>query len=148
MKQVYPLEFFISVNGSTPPPRDPLLFEAVQKFCKEQFGAEREFHNDVKTWVVAEHGDAGYLVHGITSLRVMLDCYTFHVRPPGDDRESRDEAVQVRNKLLERAVSFIQDKYGCHSRVLVYVDSKVERFWRGFLRLIGAKPAGRWEVEV
>lgn len=146
--QVLPLEFFNSTNGAAPPPRDPHLFEAVQNFCKEEFGEERQFHNHIKAWVAVEQVDSGYAVQGIVSLRNRLECDTFHIRTGGDSKGERDQAKAVRNMLLMRAVGSIQDTFGRGAAVLVFVDPKADRFWRGFLRLIGAKFANRYEVQV
>jgi hypothetical protein len=148
MLQVLPLEFYQSANGAAPPPRDPLLFEAVQKFCEKEFGERRQFQFDFKTWVVVSHDDSGYVVHGITSLRNMLDLYIFHIAPAGEDKEARDQARNVTFLLHGRASAFIQDQFGKGSRVQVFVAPAVERFWKGFLRMIKAKPSNRWELEV
>jgi len=142
-RAIFPVEFF---EGSTNP-KNPHLFDAVQKYCENEFGGRIPLHGNLKAWAVVSESDEGYTVHGLTILRFMLDCPTFHVTS-ADDEEGRELARGVRDMLMKRAAAFLQDQFGVGTRIMVHVAPEKERFWRGFLRLIRAKPANRWEVEV
>ena len=149
MIQLEPLEFFPDGN-----PRQPLLQEAIDKYCEQEFGQRVAFSQDIKTWAAVSQEENGWKVHGLVSIRLMLDCHTFHVTAPSEegDRQKvegeREIARTVRDLLLLRASSFIQDHYGRKSRVMVYVSAEKERYWKSFLRMIKAKPANRYELEV
>jgi hypothetical protein len=135
--QILPVDFFPSTTN----PVNPLLYEAVQKWCKERFGAAPELHKELKTWVAVSHGDEGYRVHSLVSARLGVDCHTFHV-------DKADDAAMIRDAMLTRAASFIADQFGAGTKVMVYVAPEKERIWRRFLKLIRAVPANRWIVEV
>jgi hypothetical protein len=140
---IVPIEFFENSTN----PKNPHLFEAVQKYCEREFGSKVGLDKNLRNWAVVSEDDSGYVIHGLTSLRFMLDCPTFHVTA-AEDKEGRELARKVRDMLMNRAAAFLQDQFGVGTRIQVHVAPTAERFWRGFLRLIGAKPANRWEVQV
>lgn len=140
---ILPLEFF----DNTTNPKNPHLFEAVEKYCKQEFGGPLVLNANLKNWVVVTHDDAGYHVLGLTSLRYSLDCPTFHVTA-AEDEEGRELARKVRDLLMTRAAAFLQDQFGVGTKVTVIVKPESERFWASYLRMIKAKPANRYEVVV
>lgn len=141
--QVLPFNF---ENGV---PADRILFDAVQAFCEKEFGQKVRFDKNIKTWAVVKSSEdgEGFEVIGLTSLAYALDCPVFHVAASDDDA-GREEARKVRDMLMGRASTFIQDYAGLGTEVLVYVKPETERFWKGYLRLIGAKLSNRFIVKV
>lgn len=142
---IVPLDF---EKGSTNP-RDRILFDAAQKFCKEQFGSEYPFHTLSKNWCVVEQSDEadGYEVIGVSGLAWMPDCPVFHVKP-GTDKESWKQAGDISAALVKRMASYLQDSMGVGTQVLIHIQPAAERIWSRFLRRIGAKPANRYKLSV
>lgn len=142
---VFPLDFDQQGN-----PKDRFLFDAAQKFSEKEFGKPVQQGGMVKTWCAVEYSDSGegYRVVGMTTIAFALDCQMFHVEAGDDSVESRDAARAVRDALMARASSFIQDQSGVGTEIMVFVSPKQERFWKGYLRLIGATPANRHIVKV
>jgi len=142
---VVPIHFDPSGN-----PMDRNLYDAAQAFCKREFGKEVNFRGNVKTWArvkISDEGD-GYEVVGMVALGQVIDCHMFHVKPGGEDEDSRKEARQTRDALMARAAGFIQDYAGTGTDVLVYVSEEQRPWWAGFLRMIRARPANRFIVKV
>ena len=133
-------------------PKDRILFDAVQVFCEAEFGVKLNLAKNGKTWAAVKVSDTGegYEVIGLTSIAFAIDCPVFHVKPAADDANpaQHDAAKAVRDKLMERASAFIQDSYGPGTEVFVHVAPDVERFWKGYLRMIGAKPSNRVIVKI
>lgn len=143
--QVLPLLF---VNGNPEKPQDPKLFEAVQQFCEQEFGKRLTPTSFTNIWVsVTSDNSAGYVVEGITGIALALDCPLFHVQAE-DDQDKREHARTVRDALMMRAASAVQDKFGHGAEIMVHVEPEKQRFWAAFLKLIGAKAANRFVVKV
>lgn len=134
-----PLDFF---EGSTNP-KNRILFDSVQEFCNREFGEPLDLHTNLKCWVAAELADTGYEIVGLTTMRLTPDVNTFHVTRGDDSEEARTRARQARDMLTGRLTTFTQDNWGTGKEVFVFIDPKVERFWRPYLRLIKAKPSDR-----
>lgn len=140
----YPLEFFPNSTN----PKQPLVFEAAQVFCEQQFGSRMDLaDSNHKTWVVIKRDNDGEKVIGISRFRRVLDIPLFHVAP-GETDGAREEARQVRDILTGRMWSYAQDQFGAGGEVMVFIDPKTERFWKSYLRLIRAKPANRYILQV
>jgi hypothetical protein len=141
--QIIPIEFEVGTGA----PRDPHLYDALQKYFEQEFGSRQLISNNIKTWAVVEHDNDGYKILGVTALRYMIDCPMFHVSE-GRDEETWKRAVEARDMLFNRARAFLQDQAGTGTRVMVYVAPLAQRLWKGFLKKAGAVPANRFEVGV
>lgn len=130
-------------------PRDRILYDAVQEFSKRESGKQASFVGQGMAWAVVRQnaeGD-GYEVLGLSRIAFAVDAHIFHVKQ-GVDQETRNEARRVRDMLVTRMSGYIQDTAGPGTDALVHVEASQERFWQGYLRMIGAKPANRWIVRV
>lgn len=145
-KFAYPLEF----EPNSTNPKQPQVFDAAQKYCQQQFGHELDLANPgMKTWVVIKtdkEGD-GFKIIGISRFRRVLDIPVFHVTK-AETEDGREEAREVRDMLTSRMWSYAQDQFGAGGEVMVFIDPTTERFWKGYLRLIRAKPAHRYTLQV
>lgn len=141
----YPLEFF---PGSTAP-KNPALFEQAQEFCVTEFGERQNLNDGAKTWVVVDREGEKEEILAIGTFRVALDIPRFHVKAAADDNEkARDKARKARDTLTGRMWSYAQDTYGPERELFVFIDPKAERYWKSYLRMIGAKPAERYKLIV
>lgn len=149
----YPIEF----ESNSTNPKQPLVFEAAQKFCEEQFGKRLDLADSrLKTWVVLkteESGD-GFKVIGLSQFRRVLDIPTFHVAKPDESltdeasEAAKEEARSVRDLLTTRMRGYAQDHFGAGQDVFVFIDPATERFWKGYLRMIHAESAHRYILKV
>lgn len=145
----------VDFDQQTNAPKDPHLYEAVQKYFEREFGEKAFISRNLKTWAIVSEGEQGeYIVHAAGSLRFQLDCPLFHVTAPmkAEDKEqskaAHDHARSVRDMLMGRMASYLQDTFGTGTKVNVFVHPDATKMWNGYLQLIGAKPANRWEVQV
>lgn len=133
-------------NGNTP--KNPHLHDAVQKYFEKEFGGRVPIGNNLKTWAIVSEGEQGeYVVHAAGSLRFQLDCPIFHVTA-GETEEQLELSRKTRDMLMGRMASFLQDQFGVGTKVNVFVHPDATKMWSGYLRMIGAKDASRWEVQV
>lgn len=141
----YPLEF----EPNSTNPRQPLLLDAANAFCEEQFGHRLDLANsNLKTWIIIKRDTDNEKVIGISRFRRVLDIPVFHVAPGGDTESGRNEARQARDLLTSRMWSYAQDQFGAGGEVMVFIDPATERYWKSYLRLIRAKPANRYILQV
>lgn len=148
MIRTMPLDWSRGPDGVVP--RDPELWKAAQAWATENMGGEIEVWHYVHTWVAIEILDVTanvYRVVGITSAWSIPDCPNFHVAA-GDGYENLQVAKAARDALMQRLIFYCQDSGFSGRTGLVYVAEEAERFWRGFLKLIGAKKANRWELKI
>jgi hypothetical protein len=142
----YPLDFLPNSTA----PKQPLVFDAAQKYCEEQFGHSLDLSDSgMKTWVVIKKdkdGD-GFKIIGISRFRRVLDIPVFHVTP-SETEEGKQEAREARDMLTSRMWGYAQDQFGAGGEVMVFIDPASERFWKGYLKLIRAKPAHRYTLQV
>jgi hypothetical protein len=130
-------------------PRDPQLYGAVQVYAKNQFGEELVFPYYAKVWAaLAQEEGQPYQVIGILALRNAIDVCTFHVSPPTLDKNGLRLAEQARDMMFVRGHDYIADLGNTGYPVLVYVAEEAQRYWRKFLKRIGAKQANRFEVKI
>jgi hypothetical protein len=130
-------------------PRDKILYDAVQEFANREFGNPINFAGPGQAWAVAklsEEGD-GYEVIGVSRLTMRADCHLFHIKL-GEEEIIREDARRARDMLTGRMTGYLQDTAGPGMEVMVHVEESQERFWKGYLRMIGAKPAQRWLVKI
>jgi hypothetical protein len=149
----YPVEFFTNSTN----PKQPAVFEAAQKFCEAQFGGRLDMSSaSVKVWVVIKTDDVGdgFRVIGISQMRRVLDIPTFHVEKPDETltgeayEAAKMEVRTARDQLTGRMWGYAQDQFCTGQPVFVFIDPAAERFWKGYLKLIGAEPAHRFILNV
>ena len=147
----YPVEFLPGSNA----PKQPDIFEAAQKFCEEQFGKRLDLSTpSMKTWVVLKLEDGDAKVIALSQFRRVLDIPTFHVAEAVDmgdkeaDEAGKQEARNARDLLTSRMWGYAQDSFGARQEVMVFIDPATERYWKAYLRMIGAKPGNRYILNV
>jgi len=142
--QMRPMDF--QADGS---PRDPKLYGAAQQYAKNQFGEELVFPYYAHVWsVLAVEESGAYAVIGLLGIRNTIDVCLFHVTPRTSDREGLKLAEQARDMMLYRGTAYLQDLGNSGSPILIYVAENAQRYWRRFLKKIGAVPANRFEVKI
>jgi hypothetical protein len=144
---ILPLDF--DANGL---PKDRILFDAMQKFCTDEFGRPRDFRGASKTWAVVEVSEQGegYEVIAGGTLAFAIDCPFFHIKRPADDAADQDfeKARHVRDLLVTRMAAYVQDNTGPNTEVMVFIAPEQQRFWASYLRMLKAKPSNRFIVKV
>jgi hypothetical protein len=129
-------------------PRDPYLAAAVDAFCEKQFGEVHDFRPYLRAWaVVLESAPECYEVLAVGAGRNTPDFPVFHVAE-AEERDGRDLAREATACLMGRMRSFCEDNGFRRKTVLIYVAEKAQKRWASFLRMIGAKSADRFEVEI
>lgn len=144
-----PLDFYR--DGANVVPSDDALWDAVRSFSVLQLGEPAKPDIYVRFWAVVEETgveENPYEVFGIASVWHVVDVPLLHVYTPGKDKDDRHKARAVRDLLVGRLRSWCQDQGLSRKTVLVSVAADAQRKWMGFLKLIGAKSADRWTVEI
>jgi hypothetical protein len=129
-------------------PANPSLHSAVQEYAKNEFGEELNFGYYAKVHTLINEEADKITVMGLLGSRAAIDVCMFHITVPSQDKDGLRLAEQGRDLMFQRGQAYLADLGHTGTTVLVYVAAEAERYWRRFLRKIGAKPAHRYEVEV
>jgi hypothetical protein len=84
---------------------------------------------------------------GLFGIQNTIDVPLCHITPITADREGLKFCELVRDAMIYRARAYCQD-LGMTGTALLYVEEKHERFWRRFLKRIGARPANRYIIGI
>lgn len=132
-------------------PRDEKLYAAMQEYSRKEFGEEINCRHYLRVWVVtcsSKDAPDCFQVVAVSALRNTPDCPMFHVTPPTEDKEGMQIAHQARDMMVMRLHGHLEDLGMRGANVLIHVSEKAERYWRGFLNKIKAKPSNRWEMKI
>lgn len=130
-------------------PRDEQLRDATQAFAEKEFGDKLDFAYYARVWSVQTVNEAGETtVIGLLGVRNAIDVCMFHVVPPSLDKEGLKIAEQARDLMFIRGHGYLADLGNTGHTVMVYVAAGAQRYWRRFLKKIGARPADRFEVTI
>lgn len=140
-----PIDF--KADGTTP--RDVQLYQAVQEYHKKEFGNELVFAYYARVLALLAIDEVGESkVMGLLGVRTAIDVCMFHVTSPTMDKAGLKLAEQGRDLMFYRGHSYLADLGNTGNTVLVYVASGAQRYWRRFLKKIGASPADRFQITI
>lgn len=139
-----PHVFMVPVDFVEGRPRDEKLYAAACRYYEDQFGRKNDFRGYAKAWVALD----GETVVGLAGIQVAMDCSLFHCPPRNMTKEAIREAEQVRDMMIWRLHANLEDGGFRGMEVLIYVAEQAERFWRRFLKKIGARPANRYTLTI
>jgi hypothetical protein len=135
--------------GQDGKPKDQRLCDALQQYAKKEFGAELVFPYYARVWaveMVAEDGAAQVI--GALGMRQAIDCCMFHVTPPSASKDGLRIAQQARDAMIDRGKSYLADLGNTGTEVLIFVSEEAQRYWKPFLKSIGASPANRFQIKI
>lgn len=129
-------------------PRDTTLYEAVQEYHKNEFGEELNcaYYARVHALVLVDDDEKFVQVMGLLGIKNVIDVPMFHITVPTQDKAGLKLAEQGRDLMFQRGHNYLADLGNTGQPALVFVSEQAERYWRRFLKKIGAKPAQRYEV--
>ena len=136
------------VNGA---PKDVGLYRAVQVYSEKEFGAGVEVSYYHRVWAVValKEEEPEYMeVIGLMGARNVIDWPLFHVTPLTQDKAGLKLAEQARDMMVARGRNYIEDLGMRGTSVLIFVSEQGQRYWRRFLKKIGALPANRFELKI
>jgi len=126
-------------------PRDPELFDGVQKFAEREFGGLQG--GLLKYNRVFAASNQENKVIGLAAIVNRLDVPMFHIESP--DMASRPairDSLLASDLLYTRLCHYIEDVGGKGLETFVYVNPEVRDRWSEFLKRIGAKESHRYVV--